>query len=122
MEEISNRKNHSEKFQKVVNHITDFLRRKFAFVDFENLSLLGKDADREAYRILDEMIFSVFERDANLIRRENSIDVEAYSLSRCIGWEMGGGGINFKNGILKFFSGFFRRREPVALPLYSVRK
>jgi hypothetical protein len=52
--------------EKVVNRTTHFLRRKFAFVDFENLLFLSKFSDRDAFRGIDHWIYSIYYDRAGL--------------------------------------------------------
>jgi hypothetical protein len=54
MKDILNGKtNFNQNMERVINRTTHYLRRKFAFVDFENLLFLSKFSDREAFRGID---------------------------------------------------------------------
>ena len=122
LEEISSRAENNAKFQKAVENATNFLRRNFALVDFDNLLFLSKEADPEALRALDDVVMSVFERDfaGAGSTAASKLELGAYTIERCLGWRVSKKA-RFNNGLLNFVYGLFKRDETVVLPLYATR-
>lgn len=127
MSELDQREKKVNKdFDRIIGKITDFLRRKFAFVDFDNLVFLSKNMDKETNDCIDEIIFAAFDFYCPEAGLYSKIDIEAYTLDRFIGWdnlESYGGGFGFLNFLSNIFnngrSNNFKDRDNVALPLYS---
>ena len=121
MKDIMNEGSKSSKhnMDKVVNRTTHFLRRKFAFVDFENLLFLSKFSDRDAFRGIDHLIYSVYSERIGLNASQETIELDGYSINRCVGWNNGGMKRNLTNGILGFFSRLINQGQSESLPLYT---
>lgn len=111
-----------QNMERVVNRTTHFLRRKFAFVDFENLLFLSKFSDRGAFKGIDQWIYSIYYNKAGLQGSQESIELDGYTINRCIGWNNGGLKSNLRNGILGFFSRLINRGESESLPLYAANR
>lgn len=93
MKDISLRQAKQENIDKVVLHIMNYLRKKFALLDFENLLMTGKKSTDRSFKHIDELIISVFERDTGMIG-SSGIELGSYTLERCI---------HLKGGIQKHF-------------------
>lgn len=119
MKELNQRNEVSSNFNKIIQRVTDFLRRKFAFVDFDNLLFLSRNMDNESTEALNELIFAAFDHFCPEAGVYSKIDVEAYTLDRFVGWDNGRSGNLSNFGFLGFFSKIFKKEDSVALPLYS---
>lgn len=72
--------------ERVINRTTNFLRRKFAFVDFENLIFVSKYSNRDAFKGIDQWIYSIYYSKSGFSATSDCIELEGYTINRCIGW------------------------------------
>jgi len=116
--EINNRHQKQEKVDKIIQHILSYLRKKLILFDFENLILMGKHVTETSFTNIDQLIYSVYERESGFI--VNGIELGSYTLERCVNLQSEND--NYLNrGIFGFFSKLLRKEEVQPLPLYSGR-
>lgn len=118
MSELHMRNEVSGEFNKIIQRVTDFLRRKFAFVDFDNLLFLSKNVDSDSVDAINELIFASFGYFCPEGGVYSNIEIESYTLDRCIGWNTSIKS-NLKNGFFSLLCKIFKKEDTVALPLYS---
>lgn len=119
MKDISQRQDKQEKVDKVIQHIINYIRKKFTLVDFENLLMLGKKSTSSSFDYMDSLIISVFEKETGMM--SDGIELGSFTMERCLSTNTNMFGADLNKGIANFFSKFFNRGETEPLPLYSDR-
>lgn len=121
MNELNQRNQVSGNFNKIIQRVTDFLRKKFTLIDFDNVLFLSKDLDSEGIEAINELVVASFAFFCPEIGINSKIEVEAFTLDRCIGWDYGRNQGNLKNGFFSFVKKFFNKEEEgETLSLYPV--
>lgn len=96
---------------------TKFLRKNFAFMDFENLLLLSKQSDGETFCEIDQWVKEAYLKSVGQSSESRSIELENYTINRCASWNNVSLGDNLRSGFFGFFSRLMNRGRAESLPL-----
>ena len=107
----------NENLQKLTAMTTNFLRKKFAFMDFENLLLLSRLSDIETFEEINSWIKEVYSKSAGLSSDSKSIELQNYTLNRCVGWNNASMGDNLRSDFVGFLTRLFKKGRAESLPL-----
>lgn len=95
--------------QTLVNMTTKFLSKKFAFTDFENLLILSRLSDGDTLGEIDSWVKEVYLRTSGITSEFNTLELQNYTVNRCIGWNNVSMRDNLRNGFFGFFRRLFNR-------------